>query len=71
MPRTRGRRRKGGRRAVETLKPPLLFLHTGPAHGYTLLEQLEQSGPKGLNPSAAYRAPRDMEARGWPTSGWD
>jgi DNA-binding PadR family transcriptional regulator len=70
MPGTGGGRRKGGP-VVDTLKPPLLLLHNGPAHGYTLLQQLGQYGPKGLKPSAAYRAPRDMQARGWPTSGWD
>jgi PadR family transcriptional regulator PadR len=66
------RRRRRGRRAVRMLKPTLLLLlHHSPAHGYTLLEQLEEFGLGGLNPSAVYRALRDMEAEGWVTSTWD
>ena len=49
----------------------LLLLHHGPAHGYTLLEQLEPFGLSGLNPSVVYRALREMEAREWVTSTWD
>ena len=68
--RARGRGR--GRRALRTLHPTLLFLlHQGPAHGYTLKEQLAEFGLVGLNPSAVYRALRDMEERGWVTSTWD
>ena len=71
----RGRRwqRRGcSRRAVRMLNPTLLLLlHHGPAHGYTLLEQLGEFGLGELNPSVVYRALRDMEARGWVTSTWD
>ena len=49
----------------------LLLLHHGPAHGYTLLEQLGEFGPVGFDPSVIYRTLRDMEARGWVTSTWD
>jgi len=49
----------------------LLLLHHGPAHGYTLLEQLGEFGLGGLNPSVVYRLLRDMEAQGWVTSAWD
>ena len=49
----------------------LLLLHRGPAHGYTLLEQLGEFGLEGLNASVVYRALRDMEAKGWVTSTWD
>jgi len=49
----------------------LLLLHRSPAHGYTFLEQLEEFGLGHLNPSAVYRALRDMEAKGWVTSTWD
>jgi DNA-binding PadR family transcriptional regulator len=49
----------------------LLLLHYGPAHGYTLLEQLEQFGLGDLNPSRVYRALRDMEEKEWVTSTWD
>ena len=69
----RGRkRRRRGRRAVGMLKPALLLLlHHSPTHGYTLLEQLEEFGLGGLDPSAVYRALRDMEAEGWVSSTWD
>jgi PadR family transcriptional regulator PadR len=49
----------------------LLLLHQGPAHGYTLMEQLADYGIVRMNPSAVYRALRDMEDRGWVTSTWD
>ena len=49
----------------------LLLLHHGPAHGYTLLEQLEQFSLGDVNPSVVYRALRDMEEREWVTSTWD
>ncbi|HET92062.1 MAG TPA: PadR family transcriptional regulator [Chloroflexi bacterium] len=66
------RRRGRGRRAVRMLEPALLLLlHRGPAHGYTLLEQLDEFGLDNLNPSVVYRALRDMEARSWATSTWD
>jgi PadR family transcriptional regulator PadR len=69
----RGRGGRGrGRRAVRMLEPVLLLLlHRSPAHGYTFLEQLEEFGLGHLNPSAVYRALRDMEAKGWVTSTWD
>ena len=73
--RGRGRRwrwRGCSRRAVRMLEPTLLLLlHHDPAHGYTLLERLEEFGLGGLNPSVVYRALRDMEARGWVVSTWD
>ena len=73
--RGRGRGWKGrghGRRAVRMLEPALLLLlHRGPAHGYTLAEQLGEFGLGGLNPSVVYRALRDMEARDWVSSTWD
>lgn len=60
------------RRAVRFMEPTLLLLlHHSPAHGYTLLERLEEFGLGGLNPSVVYRALRDMEERGWVTSFWD
>jgi len=49
----------------------LLLLHQCPAHGYTLLEQLEKFGLGDMNSSAIYRTLRDMEAAGWVTSTWD
>lgn len=49
----------------------LLLLHRDTAHGYTLLEQLEEFDLGGVDPSAIYRGLHDMEARGWVTSTWD
>jgi PadR family transcriptional regulator PadR len=73
--RGRGRRwgRRGySRRAVRMLEPAvLLLLHHGPAHGYTLLEQLGEFDLDHLNTSVIYRALREMEAKGWVTSTWD
>lgn len=68
----RWRQRGCSRRAVRFLEPTLLLLlHHGPAHGYTLLEQLEGFGLGDVNPSVVYRALRDMEERNWVTSTWD
>jgi DNA-binding PadR family transcriptional regulator len=49
----------------------LLLLHHGPDHGYTLIEELDSFGLGDIDPSAVYRALRDMEERGWVTSFWD
>ena len=49
----------------------LLLLHHGPAHGYTLLDQLGEYGLGDLNPSVVYRALRNIEEGGWVTSKWD
>lgn len=71
----RGRRwrmRGCSRRAVRFLEPVLLLLlHHEPAHGYTLLEQLEEFGLGDTNPSVVYRALRDMEEKEWVTSTWE
>ncbi len=70
--RGRGRGRGRGRRVVRMIEPALLLLlHHGPAHGYTLLEQLDEFGLAHVDPSAIYRMLRDMEAKGWVTSVWD
>jgi len=49
----------------------LLLLHREPAHGYTLIEQLEEFGLEEIASSVVYRMLRDMEARGWVASMWD
>jgi PadR family transcriptional regulator PadR len=49
----------------------LLILHRGPAHGYTMIEQLADFGLDDTDPSAIYRTLRDMEDRGWVTSSWE
>ncbi len=70
--RRRWRRRGCSRRAVRLLNPTLLLLlHHGPAHGYTLIDQLEHYGLDDVNTSVVYRALRDMEERGWVSSRWD
>ena len=74
--RARGRRQRWqqgqSRRAVRFLEPTLLLvLHHGPAHGYTLIGQLGEFGLGDMDPSAVYRALRDMEGQGWVTSFWD
>ena len=49
----------------------LLLLHHSPAHGYTLVERLNEFGLEGRDSSVVYRALRDMEEKGWVTSTWD
>lgn len=68
----RWRWRGYSRRAVRFLEPALLLiLHHGPAHGYTMMEQLAGFGLVENDPSALYRALREMEERGWLTSFWE
>ena len=70
--RGKGRGRGRFRRVARMLEPALLLLlHHGPAHGYTLLEQLGEFGLGNLNPSVVYRVLRDMESQGWVASTWD
>ncbi len=60
------------RRAVRFLEPTLLLLlHHGPAHGYTLLNELDTFGLEQVDPSVLYRALREMEERGWVLSSWE
>jgi len=49
----------------------LLLLHHGPAHGYPLIEQLGKYGLADVDPSAIYRALREMEGQGWVLSAWE
>jgi len=69
-----GRRRRGHgrrRRMMGFLQPcMLLMLHRGDAHGYNLLNGLQEFGlnPAAHDPSMIYRALREMEAAGWVTS---
>jgi PadR family transcriptional regulator PadR len=54
------------------LKPTLLLLlHHGPAHGYTLIDQLEAYRLDDVSTSVVYRALRGMEEKGWVASNWD
>jgi DNA-binding PadR family transcriptional regulator len=57
---------------VRFLEPALLLiLHHGPAHGYTMIDQLADYGLVDTDPSALYRHLRDMEGRGWVESAWE
>ena len=67
--RRRGRRTRRGARLIEPVL--LLLLHEGLAHGYALLDKLPEYGLGHVDPSAVYRALRDMEEREWVTSVWD
>ncbi len=71
----RGRGRRGwghGRRAAGMLNSALLLLlHKEPSHGYTLREQIAHFGLETIDPSAIYRALRDMEEEGLVVSTWD
>jgi poly-beta-hydroxybutyrate-responsive repressor len=68
----RGRGRGRGRGLRRFLEPVLLLrLHKGPAHGYSLLEGLDELGLGGMDPSMLYRVLREMEDLGWVSSTWD
>jgi poly-beta-hydroxybutyrate-responsive repressor len=67
-----GRGRGFGRSLRRFLEPVLLMrLHFGAAHGYSLLEDLDEFGLADLDPSVVYRVLRDMEHERWVTSTWD
>lgn len=67
----RGRRR---RRGVMNFMFPclLLMLSRDDAHGYSLLDGLDEFGidKEWIDPSLIYRALREMEEAGWVTSTW-
>jgi PadR family transcriptional regulator PadR len=64
--------RGASRRAARLVEPTLLLLlHQGAAHGYTLIGQLGDYDLADVDPSAIYRALRDMEDHGWVTSSWE
>jgi PadR family transcriptional regulator PadR len=66
------RKRKSGRWTTGVRESALLLLlHREPAHGYTLVEQLEEFGLGEVAPSVIYRMLRGMEARGWVASMWN
>ena len=70
-PRGRGRGRR--RRVMSFLQPCLLvMLNRGEAHGYSLLNGLDEFGFNldRLDPSLVYRALREMEAADLVTSEW-
>jgi poly-beta-hydroxybutyrate-responsive repressor len=51
----------------------LLMLKRGEAHGYSLIDGLNEFGfdPDRFDPSLIYRALRDLEDSGFATSRWD
>jgi len=68
----RGGRRGRHRRHIRLLEPVLLMkLNQGPAHGYSLMEDIDSYGLGDVQPSALYRSLRNMEEDGWITSQWD
>lgn len=72
MPRGHGRGRR--RRVMSFLQPCLLvMLHRGEAHGYNLLNGLDEFGfnPGQYDPSLIYRALHEMEEIGLVISEWD
>ncbi len=74
MPRGHGRGRGRRQRVMSFLQPCLLLMLTrGEAHGYRLLDELDEFGfnPERFDPSLIYRALREMESGGWVTSRWD
>lgn len=63
---------RGARRTMRMLEPALMLLmHCSPAHGYSLLEDLQKFGLGNIDPSLLYRALHQMEQRGWINSDWD
>jgi DNA-binding PadR family transcriptional regulator len=59
---------------MQFIQPCLLvMLHRGEAHGYSLLNGLDEFGfnPGQKDPSLIYRALREMEEIGLVTSQWD
>ena len=73
MPGRRQRHRWGrSNREAWLLEPTLLLLlHHEPAHGYTLVEQLQEFGISDLHSRMVYRTLREMEANEWVISTWD
>ena len=57
---------------ISLLEPTLLLLiNLQPAHGYTLLNELEKREMGGIHPSVVYRTLRDLEVLEWIESSWD
>ena len=54
------------------LEPALLcILLAGPAHGYALVEQLDDFGLETVSLRRVYRMLQRMEEMGWVTSDWE
>jgi len=73
MPGGRGRGRRRRQRVMSFLQPCLLLmLARGEAHGYSLLDGIDEFGfnRDRFDPSLVYRALRDMEEDGWVSSRW-
>jgi len=63
---------RGGGGLRHVLEPVLLLqLQRGAAHGYRLLDGLEEFELEDVDPSVVYRLLREMELSGWVQSTWD
>ena len=63
---------RGGGGLRHALEPVLLLqLQRGAAHGYRLLDGLEEFELGDIDPSVVYRLLREMELSGWVKSTWD
>jgi len=69
----RGRRRRPpGGRVRSFIQPRLLFLLAQkPAHGYELMEQLDEDEGVAIDPALLYRTLRRFQADGLVTSTWN
>jgi PadR family transcriptional regulator PadR len=70
---TRGRRhRPPGGHVRSFIQPRLLFLLARkPAHGYELMEQLDEEEGADIDPAMLYRTLHRFEAQGLVSSTWD
>ena len=58
--------------AGSLVEPALLvLLRKQPAHGYTLLSELNAFGMESVHPSVVYRTLREMEELEWIQSDWE
>jgi PadR family transcriptional regulator, regulatory protein PadR len=54
------------------VQPRLLFhLAQKPAHGYELMELLDEEGPSAIDPALLYRTLHQFQERGLVSSAWD
>lgn len=68
----RGAGKGRGRFRAQLMEPVILLaLRHQPAHGYTLLDELDRFGLGQMDPSMLYRLLRDMETRALLISQWE
>ena len=67
-----GRWAPAGGRVRSFVQPRLLFhLAQKPAHGYELMEQLDEDDGRAIDPALLYRTLHHFEERGLVSSRWD